>query len=88
MRAYRLLTAEDTSAFCHKVTEALAKGWELYGSPAYAFDAATGAMPPARRTPLDGASGAPPEDILKRKKTGTRATPQRRMFWSGWGDSR
>jgi len=44
MRAYRLLTAEDTSAFCHKVTEALAKGWELYGSPAYAFDAASGTM--------------------------------------------
>ena len=44
MRAYRLLTAEDTSAFCHKVTEALAKGWELYGSPAYAHDPATGVM--------------------------------------------
>lgn len=44
MRAYRLLTAEDTSAFCHKVTEALAKGWELYGSPAYAADPATGVM--------------------------------------------
>jgi len=26
------------------VTEALAKGWELYGSPAYAFDAASGTM--------------------------------------------
>ena len=35
---YRLLTAEDTSAFCHKVSEALAKGWVLHGSPAYAFD--------------------------------------------------
>ena len=44
MRAYRLLTAEDTSAFCHKVTEALAKGWELYGSPAYAHDPASGQM--------------------------------------------
>jgi hypothetical protein len=44
MRAYRLLTAEDTSAFCHKVTEALAKGWELHGSPAYAHDPATGVM--------------------------------------------
>jgi hypothetical protein len=44
MRAYRLLTAEDTSAFCHKVTEALSNGWELYGSPAYAFDAASGTM--------------------------------------------
>ncbi len=44
MKAYRLLTGEDTSAFCHKVTEALSKGWELYGSPAYAFDAASGTM--------------------------------------------
>jgi len=44
MKAYRLLTGEDTSAFCHKVTEALSKGWELYGSPSYAFDASTGKM--------------------------------------------
>lgn len=44
MLAYRLLTAEDTSAFCHKVTLALSKGWVLYGDPAYAFDAATGVM--------------------------------------------
>lgn len=35
---YRLLTAEDSSAFCHKVSEALAKGWVLQGSPAYAYD--------------------------------------------------
>lgn len=44
MKAYRFLTADDTSAFCHKVTEALAKGWDLYGSPTYAFDAANGVM--------------------------------------------
>lgn len=44
MEAYRLLTGEDTSAFCHKVTEALAKGWVLYGAPQYAFDATTGKM--------------------------------------------
>ena len=44
MRAYRLLTGEDTAAFCHKVTAALDQGWELHGSPAYAFDAAAGAM--------------------------------------------
>jgi len=31
MKAYRLLTEDDTSAFCHKVTEALSKGWSLYG---------------------------------------------------------
>ncbi|KMW57956.1 Hypothetical protein AIOL_002924 [Candidatus Rhodobacter oscarellae] len=44
MKAYRLLTEEDNSAFCHKVTEALSKGWALYGDPAYAFDAASGKM--------------------------------------------
>lgn len=44
MIAYRLLTEDDTSAFCHKVTKALAEGWQLYGDPAYAFDAATGKM--------------------------------------------
>ena len=44
MQAYRFLTGEDTSAFCHKVTSALSNGWELYGGPAYAFDAATGSM--------------------------------------------
>ncbi len=44
MTAYRLLTGEDTPAFCRKVTEALADGWELHGSPAYAWDAANGVM--------------------------------------------
>ena len=44
MKAYRLLTGDDTSAFCHKVTEALSKGWVLYGDPAYAFDQSNGVM--------------------------------------------
>jgi hypothetical protein len=44
MRAYRFLSEDDTSAFCHKVTEALSKGWELYGPPTYAFDAGRGVM--------------------------------------------
>lgn len=44
MRLYRLLTEDDTSAFCHKVSEALSKGWELYGDPSYAFDAKRGVM--------------------------------------------
>ena len=44
MRAYRFLTEDDTSDFCHKVSEALSKGWELYGPPTYAFDAARGVM--------------------------------------------
>ncbi len=44
MRLYRFLTEDDTSAFCHKVSEALSKGWELYGEPTYAFDAKKGVM--------------------------------------------
>lgn len=41
---YRLLTEDDTSAFCHKVSEALAKGWKLHGSPSISFDSARGVM--------------------------------------------
>jgi len=43
-KLYRLLTEDDTSAFCHKVSDALAKGWELYGDPVYSFDSANGVM--------------------------------------------
>ncbi|MFY0596861.1 MAG: DUF1737 domain-containing protein [Cognatishimia sp.] len=42
MKLYRLLTEDDTSAFCHKVTEALNKGWELHGNPTMTFDSARG----------------------------------------------
>ena len=38
MLAYRYLTDVDTAAFCHKVTEALARGWSRYGDPADAVD--------------------------------------------------
>jgi len=44
MKIYRLLTEDDSSAFCHKVSLALSKGWELHGSPTMAFDAGRGAM--------------------------------------------
>ncbi|GAD55578.1 MAG: hypothetical protein ACJASC_000296 [Limimaricola cinnabarinus] len=44
MKIYRFLTGDDTSAFCHKVTEALSKGWDLYGEPSYAYDSANGVM--------------------------------------------
>ncbi len=44
MKIYRLLTEDDTSDFCHKVSEALSKGWELHAAPAYAFDAKRGVM--------------------------------------------
>ena len=38
MIVYRFLSGDDTSAFCHKVTANLARGWQLYGPPVYAFD--------------------------------------------------
>ncbi len=41
---YRLLTEDDTSAFCHKISEALSKGWQLHGSPSMAFDPLKGVM--------------------------------------------
>ena len=35
---YRYLTGVDDSSFCHRVIEALSKGWLLYGSPTLTFD--------------------------------------------------
>ncbi|MDP2801140.1 MAG: DUF1737 domain-containing protein [Phreatobacter sp.] len=39
---YRYLTGPDDSAFCHRVSEAINKGWQLYGPPTLTFDAAKG----------------------------------------------
>lgn len=44
MQIYRLLTEDDTSAFCHKVSDAIANGWVLHGAPTMAFDAARGVI--------------------------------------------
>ena len=35
---YRVLTGVDDVAFCHRVSEALATGYQLYGSPAATFN--------------------------------------------------
>ena len=35
---YRMLTGPDDAAFCRRVSEALALGYVLYGSPAVTFD--------------------------------------------------
>ena len=44
MQVYRILTEDDTSAFCHKVSLALSNGWTLHGSPTMTFDAARGVV--------------------------------------------
>ncbi|QXI31198.1 DUF1737 domain-containing protein [Pseudomonas vanderleydeniana] len=35
---YRLLTGKDDAKFCHRVSEALALGYQLHGSPAATFN--------------------------------------------------
>jgi hypothetical protein len=45
MRLYRFLTGTDEGAdFCHKVSLALSKGWQLHGSPSLSFNTVTGVM--------------------------------------------
>jgi hypothetical protein len=36
---YRLLTGPDDASFCHRVSEALSQGWQLYGTPTLTYDA-------------------------------------------------
>ncbi len=36
--AYRLLTGTDDHAFCVRVSDALAEGYVLYGSPSCTYD--------------------------------------------------
>ena len=42
MKVYRFITGPDDAAFCHRVTAALNKGWELCGSPSLTFNSLTG----------------------------------------------
>jgi hypothetical protein len=38
MKVYRYLTGKDDAAFCHRVTDALNRGWQLYGQPTLTYD--------------------------------------------------
>lgn len=44
MKVYRFLTGPDDANFCHRVTDALNKGWELHGAPSLSFNATTNQM--------------------------------------------
>ena len=44
MKGYRFITNDDTSEFCHRVTEAISNGWTLYGEPKMTFDNKRGVM--------------------------------------------
>lgn len=39
---YRCLTGPDDDAFCKRVSQALADGWLLHGSPSLTFNSETG----------------------------------------------
>ena len=64
MMAYRFLTADDTSDFCHKVTKALNEGWTLYGDPTYAYDATAGVMRCGQAVTKDAPGDYTPETKL------------------------
>ena len=38
MKAYRFITSDDTSEFCHRVTEVISNRQKLYGEPKMTFD--------------------------------------------------
>jgi hypothetical protein len=35
---YRILTGPDDVSFCHRVSDALSEGWQLYGTPSLTYD--------------------------------------------------
>jgi hypothetical protein len=58
---YRLITGKDDAAFCQRISENLALGYQLYGSPSLAFDpvqghvvAAQAILWPGHGTPSQG----------------------------------
>ena len=38
MKVYRYITGKDDAAFCHRITDALNRSWELYGQPTLTYD--------------------------------------------------
>ena len=44
MKGYIFITNDDTSEFCHRVTEAISNGCKLYGEPKMTFDKKRGVM--------------------------------------------
>jgi hypothetical protein len=57
---YRLLTGKDDRAFCERVSEALAQGWRLHGSPAMTWDAGAGCIKVAQAVVWYEADGIKP----------------------------
>jgi hypothetical protein len=56
---YRLLTGPDDRTFCERVSQALAEGYRLHGSPSVTFDGQR--VVAAQAVVLDG----PPEAVVR-----------------------
>jgi hypothetical protein len=56
---YRLLTGPDDRSFCERISQALAEGYRLYGSPSITFDGRR--VIAAQAVVLDG----PPEAVVR-----------------------
>ena len=41
MNLSRFPTGPDDASFCHRITELLNRGWQLYGSPTLTYDPET-----------------------------------------------
>ena len=67
MKAYRYLTGKDDAAFCHRVTQALNNGWQLYGQPTLTFDQKRGEVICGQviTKQIEGRSYAPDVDLSK-----------------------
>jgi hypothetical protein len=61
MIVYRLLSGPDDAAFCHRVTEALSRGWKLHGHPAMTFDPVRNSTIVAQAIIKDVEAGYSPE---------------------------
>jgi len=55
---YRVLTGPDDAKFCRRVSEALALGYVLYGSPALTFNGSNVIVAQAVIWPADKAAAA------------------------------
>ncbi|MBS9760235.1 MULTISPECIES: DUF1737 domain-containing protein [Pseudomonas] len=55
---YRLITGKDDASFCQRISEILALGYQLYGSPSVTFDSSKGYVVAAQAVlwPVHGAA--------------------------------
>lgn len=67
MDLYRYLTGPDDSSFCHRITEALNRGWQLYGSPSLTYNPETKQVVCGQAIikEVDGANYSPELDLSK-----------------------